>query len=345
MSIKSAIRLILLAFIACFAFSVPVSGQSKKQVADSLRKVVAVQRALLQRVDTAGDVSMRIAVRLHLSTMVKPKEAIVILRESSDLAQAARLLEDEIAARTYLAQAYSGSGDHRKAYAESMLITALGNERLALQAERSAARMDSLLKVAQTEHHETIRKDMLRQLEVEEGAARQKTLTERWMVIALGIAAIALLVVTFLVLRNGLQAKRTKVEMAALRAEVEALRGSPQNRLRDQPPVVVAPDPSAAHPIAEAAEVAPAVVDGTLLAIFRKRGPERLSTLREARSRDDQEKVVRVIHTLKPQLVAMDAERFAPLCASLTAPGSIENAQRWNNDLDQLEAAMERLFS
>jgi HPt (histidine-containing phosphotransfer) domain-containing protein len=76
-----------------------------------------------------------------------------------------------------------------------------------------------------------------------------------------------------------------------------------------------------------------------VLGLFQKRAPERLATLREARSAGDVDKVLRVLHTLKPQLVALDPDGVGALCAGLAASGTMP-AQ---SDLDRLESAIEQL--
>jgi HPt (histidine-containing phosphotransfer) domain-containing protein len=81
-----------------------------------------------------------------------------------------------------------------------------------------------------------------------------------------------------------------------------------------------------------------------LLALVRRRGAERLSTLRDARQRGDHDKVIRVVHSLKPQLVGLDAEYYTALCARLVAQGAPQNGS-WNADLDALERGMGQLLA
>ncbi len=82
--------------------------------------------------------------------------------------------------------------------------------------------------------------------------------------------------------------------------------------------------------------------DAVLLSLFRKQMPERLQALKEARSRGDHVKVLRVITSIRPQLLHHDAERFTDRCARLIAsgPAVLEEASR--HDLDGLIADMER---
>ncbi|HQW06034.1 MAG: Hpt domain-containing protein [Flavobacteriales bacterium] len=312
-------------------------GRSTRQATDSLQRAAAEQRLLLHKADSAEDVPMAIAVRLHLSTLVKPREAIRILEEGAALAQSTDRLMDEIATRTYLSQAYAKVKDHRKAHVQAMQVIALDHVRYLKEAERSAARTDSLLAAAKEAHRATIRADMLRQLEVEEAATRQQDLRKRWMVIALLVAVVAVLVVVVLLLRTGRLVRKARSEMALLRAEVAASKIVPANRVRS-PEQVIQRESKWEEPPVVAETTVP--VDETVTAMFRKRIPERLSTLREARGRGDHEKVVRVVHTLKPQLVATD-ETLAELCAAITRPAAHAEELKWNTDLDRLEAAIE----
>lgn len=157
------------------------------------------------------------------------------------------------------------------------------------------------------------------------------------MVIALLVAVVAVLVVVVLLLRTGRLVRKARSEMALLRAEVAASKIVPANRVRS-PEQVIQRESKWEEPPVVAETTVP--VDETVTAMFRKRIPERLSTLREARGRGDHEKVVRVVHTLKPQLVATD-ETLAELCAAITRPAAHAEELKWNTDLDRLEAAIE----
>ena len=78
-----------------------------------------------------------------------------------------------------------------------------------------------------------------------------------------------------------------------------------------------------------------------LLSLFRKRIPERLQALKEARSRGDHEKVLRVITSIRPQLVHHDANRFSERCARLIAAGEAVLDEASRDDLDRLIADVE----
>ena len=84
--------------------------------------------------------------------------------------------------------------------------------------------------------------------------------------------------------------------------------------------------------------------DALLLALVRRRGEERLQTLRDARSRGDHDKVVRVVHSLKPQLVSLDATYFTELCGRLVTTDPTADPHRYSADLDRFEAGMARVL-
>lgn len=81
--------------------------------------------------------------------------------------------------------------------------------------------------------------------------------------------------------------------------------------------------------------------DMVLLSLFHKRMPERLQALKEARSRGDQEKVLRVITSIRPQLIHHDEARFTERCARLIAAGQAVLEETSRTDLDGLIADVE----
>ena len=82
--------------------------------------------------------------------------------------------------------------------------------------------------------------------------------------------------------------------------------------------------------------------DAVLLSLFRKRMPERLQALKEARSRGDHEKVLRVITSIRPQLVHHDAERFTELCTRLIAAGPTVLEETARSERDGFISDVER---
>ena len=113
---------------------------------------------------------------------------------------------------------------------------------------------------------------------------------------------------------------------------------------KNAPPPAPAPPPppppaaAAPAPVTTAAENE----DAVLLELVKRRSVERLITLREARTNGDREKVVRVVRSLKPQLVSLDAAYFNELCGRLVAEEA--DPTTWAQDLDRFERGVERLI-
>lgn len=80
-----------------------------------------------------------------------------------------------------------------------------------------------------------------------------------------------------------------------------------------------------------------------VLAFFRRQAPERIATLQAARASGDHEKVLRVLHSLRPQLDALDPQGLGVLCARLRGmqPGHPERGA----GLDQLITGINTLLS
>lgn len=330
----------LLALVTCLLFSVTVVGRNPKQVTDSIKQLIATQRTLVQQADGAGDIRLGIAMRLRLSTLLKPKEAQEVLQEGAMMAGAAQLLDEEITIRSHLAQAYAAGNDHGKAYSEALKVTSLMSERMLDREERMGARNDSVMARLKEDHNTTVRADMIRQMEVQEALDRQRLITKRWMLIASGVFVVASVVLLLMLVRVGKRADRARQELAALRAEVTALKDGGVVQGAGGTPTIDTIGPHDSDELRASAHG----VDSTVWAFFRKRAPERLTTLQAARAAGDIDKVVRVVHTLKPMLVAFDTEHFGVLCPRITDVGAHLDQSRWNADLDTLEKAIGELL-
>jgi hypothetical protein len=180
-------------------------------------------------------------------------------------------------------------------------------------------------------------------ISAEEEISRARESTRRWIMATAVTALLALGALIFMFYRAGQYHKRTLAELDGFRQEVEALKATQRNRLRDEPPTAVAATPAAPPPVVH--QTPPPVLeverDELLVGMFRKMAPERLRTLREARSRGDHEKVVRVVHSLKPQLINLDAQYFSELCRGLVTTDAHVDEAQWNRDLDHFERGLE----
>lgn len=166
--------------------------------------------------------------------------------------------------------------------------------------------------------------------------------TRSWRLIALTLAGALVVLIVLLVLRMRRQQRKMSAEIARLGAEIAALKEPrPTNKFRTEastPLPVADPVVAPADPLLDP-QTAQVAVDPIVLAMFKKMAPERLATLREARTRGDHEKVLRVVHSLKPQLVNFDMA-FGELCARITAADAPENMALWSTDLDTLESGI-----
>ena len=127
------------------------------------------------------------------------------------------------------------------------------------------------------------------------------------------------------------QSTRATVEVQAMRPTATQPR---QNALR---PVATGP----ASPVEVSVPPADAEAE-MLLALFHKRMPERVQALKEARLRSDQEKVLRVLASMRPQLTQHDGTRFTARCVRLIAAGERVLLPEFANELDRLIADVDQ---
>lgn len=304
--------------IAIWMVVLQAAAQSPATRRDSLKQVIAGHRSQMLLADSIGDPKGSIRARLELAPLVSPGERLHLLEDAAAGAQSASLLEEEVTVRKLLAAALESAGKYSRAYDEAMHITALDEVRLSEQHLRSKAFADSLQASATVARE---RLDQGWQIVLQDAQSRAsgfKAIAERWVLIALGLgAAWALTVVIFLVSQRR-QRNRTRTELAALRAEIAAIKEAPKNRFREPVPTVVV-EPPPVEVLAPAAPIGAPVVDAAALAIFRRMAPERLDALNDARARGDHDKVLRVVHTLKPHLEALDPNGLGALCLRIKA--------------------------
>lgn len=320
--------------------------KAQTSVADSLKRMeeaMAQHRVRIHDADSTGDARDAARFRIMLAPLCKPAEAIRLYAEAAAIADSAKLSDDEaLRAHTGLAQLLAARGDMRNAYNEQVKVTQLNGEWEARQAEVTVALERIRLEAQLAERDSLLARNDAALTAAREGIARAKESTRRWIMATAVTALLALVALIFMFYRAGQYHKRTLAELDGFRKEVEALKAATRNRLREEPTTakVPAPPPVAPPTPTRAASTPEVEPDELLLGMFRKMAPERLVTLREARGRGDHEKVVRVVHSLKPQLVNLDAAYFGELCRSLvSAEGRADDAQ-WNMDLDRFERGL-----
>lgn len=324
----------------------PASAQGKKQraAADSLRAVITELGERIARADSTGDTQARIALRTDLAALLRPKDGVKVLERACAIADSA-LAPERYGLRRTLAWAKAGAGDHRHAY--EVLDATVGAllEEDSMRAVRADQRLDSVEQRARSERDSVGLAWQQAMNEATKAGSRMQERAARWMWIAIGALALAVIAVALLFARLRSVQKRNEAAVKALKAEVALLSKPVGNRYREpvKEPVV----PATASPVVPVVAKPPVVLevpsalDPMVLGLFQKRAPERLATLREARLAGDAEKVLRVLHTLKPQLVALDADGAGALCAGLAAAGTMPI----DADLDRLERAMEQLMA
>jgi hypothetical protein len=320
--------------------------QAQTSAADSLKQVedaIAQHRLRIHNADSMGDARDAARFRIMLAPLCRPNEALTLYSEAAAIADSAKLSDDEaLRARTGLAELLAARGDMRSAYNEQVKVTRLKGEWEARQAEVTLALEKIRMEAQLAERDSLLVRNDAALTAAREEVERYRTSSRRWIMATVATALLALVALIFMFYGAGQYHKRTLSELDGFRKEVEALKAGPRNRLREEPPTAAVPaPPPIAQPIATTATPVPEVErDELLVGMFRKMAPERLVTLREARARGDHEKVVRVVHSLKPQLVNLDAAYFGELCRSLvSAEGRADEAQ-WNKDLDRFERGL-----
>lgn len=346
-------RPFLFVLFAAFACAAPALVVAQASPSDTLS--IQDRRALLSAriavADSSADLVAAVNARLDLALISGPNQALRQTQEAVALADNAPLAP-EVALRAHraLVDLYTGLGEMTKANREWVQVLRFSDEvwvqRTADAVKQArtggalaAARADSLKAAVQTERAVT--------------EAGREALTsayqQRTMVLTIAVAAVctALLLAAILF---GWYMKRLRAELKELRQEVTWLRmvGKKAAEPKVELPQVApqpAPAPALAPPLAVVQAPPRGQEDTMLLELVRRRGVERLGTLREARQRGDREKVVRVVHSLKPQLVSIDAGRFVDLCARLVTVDAPADNGQWNADLDALEDGIEQLLA
>ena len=329
--------LIVLLLITCSHMGF---AQSRTSAKDSLNLVVKELRQRLVVADSTGSAALGAELRVSLSREVKPVEAIKLLQQAADTIHQIGPRNSEIAVRSELAEALRKAGKATQAYSELLQVRSLIEAREQEFGER--ARMDSVTAVARSMAlNDSLSNAMvLADAEQEASNSASKEKLRNWQWATLGIALLWLVSMAFLLYRTGSVQRRSNKAIEELQEKVRALEQRPVNILRvpkeeSLPLPVVKEIPSTEKAGTDR-------IDPMILGMFRKQGPERLATLKAARDSGDFEKVVRVVHSLKPQLVAIDAERYTPLCATITSTEARVDQATFDRMLDEFQVQVER---
>lgn len=329
--------------------------------ADSLAAVVQRLEERIAMADSLRDPVAASTARLELAAQLPPKPALRLVEAATATLDTIHDPEAALKAHRELALRYAELKMHDKAHAEWATIVSL-TERMrddALATVRTQQAENTALAGKVDELTGSLNKAVAAIAKSNEEHARQQEFA-RWMI--LGGSALLLLSVVFFTW-FGIRQRR---ELRTLRKEVDRVRAelvkAATSATADAAPLhtrtrdaVVIPGVEAdgvktmTAPQAPAEQVAeraaPATEeDAVLLAMVRRRGHERLITLREARARGDHDKVMRVVHTMKPQLVSIDAAYFQELCGRLVGTDPGTDPARWMADLDRFEEGMVRVL-
>lgn len=311
---------------AFFAFAALLPAQPGHPLADSLRAAVL-------RADSVKDLRSAVDLRIQLAGQEGRGTAIVLLKQAAALADSAQRTDLGTMAHRMLAERLAQSGDAAMAFREAMRADSLDRLREAQELRRveanhahelgrMAAQRDSIAEAAR------VQEQVLGQ-----AIADVLQRAGSWMIAAIAALLTGVLLVIMVFLRTGRITGRMRATIEELRKELEALKRAPPIRTEAPPK----PPEATVHAVDEAMKP---VVAG----LFEKGAPERMATLRDARLRGDKDKVLRVVASLKPQLLSFDADRFGPLIARLRAADAAADSRQWNADLDALEAGVKELL-
>ncbi|MGB3527372.1 MAG: Hpt domain-containing protein [Flavobacteriales bacterium] len=336
--VRSSVAVLLL------ASSVQLAAQTPGTAADSLKAELLQQRTSLALADSVGDLHTSFEARMQLVPLVRRAESMVLLKQAAAIADSLDRPDLGAMVHRLLAKRYASTGDPAAAYVEALVVDSLDRIRELREMDRTSDEHAMMLDRLIAEQDSLAQAGLDRERRLAEAMVHVQHNADRWMMAALVAMGLGLVIVLGLFYRMGRTSRKLRTTIAGLRAEADALRPVSNRRRKTETQYDEAPSiPDSAQikaPPTPVHEAMKPVVEG----MFRKGAPERLATLRQARERGDLEKVLRVVHSLKPQLVNFDEARFASLCARLTAPGASADHAQWSADLDALDAGVSALL-
>lgn len=290
--------------------------------------------------DGAADHRMRANVRLAFAQASggTSADAIEALEQAALLADSAsdRALEREVQRALVLAHATRGSSDAAalaSARAEA-LTDSIASDLNSARLEAVRSELDSA-RGAQRDTINTLSNALVR---TQQRAEADQERLVMYIGILIGVLAVTLIALAFL-LRSLLHRLRklkadrisAQAQVSQLTARIEALERS---KPAQAPPAPVPVPPQ--RPV-EAPATAAVNEDEVLSAMFLRMVPEKLETLREARSRGDQDKCVRVLRSMRSWLLHQDAVRFGALFDQLGGLSGPEHSAQRDALFDQFE--------
>lgn len=326
-------------------------GAALAQSHDAARALPRQTRTALlteiAKIDSAGDEAGSIKARIQAAAQLKGMEAIKLLGEAAAIADSARDLWLEAEARSKLLDRYRAAGDSKRALVQALRIIELERQGQAQSGERAAAETAALISAHWMERDSLIaaHEQALAAERTALGSANKGIAVRDALLGSLGALAAVSIAILLIVLKRGQRKAVGKLrqELAGLHARISEMSAAMEDLQRKlERPVTAAPPPSPASPPLPMAQPGAAVPDPLVLALFKRQAPERIATLQAARAAGDHEKALRVLHSLRPQLDALDPDGLGVLCADLRAMPPA-NAGR-DASLDRLIAGMNELL-
>lgn len=333
--------LVVLLLLGC---SAQLSAQSGMNAADSLKAEILQQHTTLALADSVGDLHAAFEARMQLVPLVRRTESIDLLKQAATIADSLDRPDLGAMAHRLLAKSYASGGNPAAAYAESIVVDSLDRIREMREMERSNDQHARVLDQIGAAQDSLAQAGLDRERRLAVALVQVQSDARSWMWVALVAIGLCLAVVLGLFYRMGRTSRKLRATIEGLRKELDALKSAGNRRKSTEPRSDVArPSPESRLVVPTPTPVHDAmkpVAEG----MFRKGAPERLATLRQARELGDNDKILRVVTTLKPLLVSFDEARFSPLFERLKAAGAPSNAQQWTADLDALEVGVQELL-
>ncbi len=156
--------------------------------------------------------------------------------------------------------------------------------------------------------------------------------------ILIGVLAVTLVALAFLLRSLLHRLRKLKADRISAQAQVSQLAARIDALERSKPaPVPPAPVPVPPQRTVEVPPTAAVNEDEVLSAMFLRMVPERLEAFRDARSRGDQDKCVRVLRSMRSWLLHQDAVRFGALFDQLAGLSGPEHSAQRDALFDQFE--------
>jgi len=340
------LRLVLVALL--LGFSAEALAQSRPERNGPPRPTKAAVAAELARIDSAGDASQSIDARMRIAELLKGKEALILLQDAAVRADSVQDRWRSSEARTKLVDRYRASGDNKRALAEALRIIESERQGRALESEQEAGEVADLIQAHQHELDSLIAVHEQSALASsnELGHARKAIAQREVIIIVVAAIGIVLLLFAILLLRRSHRRAMDKLrkEVNGSQARISALAQDMQRMARQMEEQRAVPQaiPASEAPTHVVEKEAPAH-DPMVLALFKRQAPERIAALHAARAAGNHEKVLRVLHSLRPQLDALEPDGLGASCARLRDMQPSDSG--WHAGLEELMAGISALLA